>query len=61
MTLGQEIEQNRIAANIPVFRICDTLAVSEAGYRKIVQGDVRPTIYQLIMFMGDTRRTLEKA
>ena len=59
MTLGQEMERNRIAANIPVWRICDTLDVSEAGYYKIVSGDNIPTIYQLIMFMGDTRMTLE--
>ena len=50
MTLGQEIERLRLEKNIPIWIMCNCLAItSEIEYDKIIRGNIQPNIYQMIM------------
>ncbi len=56
MGLGHEIEQVRIAREIPVFHMCDILNISsEKEYHDIVSGHIKLDLYQKIMLVSSTR------
>ncbi|MBE6457709.1 MAG: hypothetical protein E7011_02800 [Alphaproteobacteria bacterium] len=60
MSVGQKIEKIRLEQNIPVFKMCDILAItSQAEYHKIINGRISLTIYQRIMFISSTCSSLD--
>lgn len=60
MRIGQQIEQIRQKQNIPIFHMCDVFMVEcEADYHSIKNGHVRPTNFQLIMFIMVTQCSLD--
>lgn len=56
--IGSELEQIRQQCGISVLDICNALGVSESEYMRIKTNKVRPTTYQLIMFICATRHPL---
>ena len=54
MRIGKRIEQVRKECGFSVVYMCNALATDEAGYRRLITGKDKPTIYQLIMFMSAT-------
>ena len=52
MKIGHKIERLRQERNIPLYVMCDIMAISgEAAYIDIVRGNTEPTIYQLVMLV----------
>lgn len=52
MKIGHKIERLRQERNIPLYVMCDIMAIpSEAAYSDIVRGNTEPTIYQLVMLV----------
>lgn len=59
MNIGAQIESIRISESIPVFAMCDILAIgTELEYHHIITGRVSLTTYQKIMFVFHTRHAL---
>ena len=60
MRIGHQIEAARQKLGIPVFKMCDILAIeTELEYHKITTGWVSLTTYQKIMFVAMTECPLE--
>ena len=60
MRIGHQIEAARQKLGIPVFKMCDILAIeSTLEYHKITTGQVSLTTYQKIMFVAMTECPLE--
>ena len=60
MRIGHQIETTRQKLGIPVFKMCDILAIeTELEYHKITTGWVSLTTYQKIMFVAMTECPLE--
>ena len=56
MRIGHQIEATRQKLGIPVFKMCDILAIeTELEYHKITTGWVSLTTYQKIMFIAMTK------
>ena len=61
MRIGHQIETTRQKLGIPVFKMCDILAIeTELEYHKITTGWVSLTTYQKIMFIAMTECPLGK-
>lgn len=59
LTVGHEIEKIRCERGIPVFIMYGIFDTNEVGYHNIVYGRVRPTVFQLIMFIDSTHCPLQ--
>ena len=59
MRLGQEIEYVRKKCGLSIIDVCNAMDVSESEYHRIISYNVRPSIYQLIMFMSVARHSLD--
>ena len=59
MRLGQEIEQIRCECGIPIFIMYGIFDTDEIGYRQIITGRKKPSIFHLIMFIDTTHRPME--
>ena len=52
--IGADIERIRQERNIPLISMCNCLDVLESDYYKIVGGESKISIYQIIMFIALT-------
>ena len=59
LTLGHEIEQIRCECGITIFIIYGIFDTDEIGYRQIITGRKKPSIFHLIMFIDTTHRPME--
>lgn len=60
MHIGQRIENIRQELGIPVWQMCDILAIgTDMAYFMIKTGQVEPDLYQKLMFVITTKRPLE--
>lgn len=59
MWVGFEIERIRRRLQLSIVDMCNIFDVDEAGYSRIVRGKLRPTTFQLIMFVSSVRTPLE--
>ncbi len=59
MRVGQEIEQIRKLQGLTIFEVCNAMNLLENEYAQIVSGHIKPTTYQMIMFVSLARHRLE--
>ncbi|MBQ8368026.1 MAG: hypothetical protein IJX43_03145 [Alphaproteobacteria bacterium] len=60
MRTGRQIEIARQKHSIPIFQMCNILAIgTELEYHKIISGRVQLTTYQKIMFVCATGIALD--
>ena len=58
MSIIREIEEYRKAHNIPIYQMCNILDVTEASYNSMLLHNIRPDVYQMIMFICATEHPL---
>ena len=59
MHLIDQIEHYRKEKNLPVFYICNILAITDTEYFHMISYHIRPTTYQLIMFIASENVALK--
>jgi len=57
--VGQEIEQVRKLQGLSIFEVCNAMNLLENEYAQMVAGHIKPTTYQLIMFVSLARHHLK--
>ena len=58
MANGRQIELIRQQCGLSVVDVCNIMGVTEGEYRRIITNKLQPTIYQLCMFISETKHPI---
>ena len=59
MNIGHQIEQIRQKRGLSIIDVCNICDISEGEYQRLITNKLQPTVYQLCMFIAETRHPLD--